>query len=129
MAQNSELTTNQRKAIAALLACSSVEEAARHCGLTSRTLYNYLSDTTFKAELRKRQNALVSSVTAALIGLAGESVKALRDILESKSATDAVKCRAALGWLAQMRQSVELVDLADRLDEVEQKLTQLEAGK
>lgn len=123
MSENDRLTTNQRKALKALLECSTIRAAAEDCDLGEATLYRYLRDDTFKAELRKRQDAVVSSVTAALVGLAGEAVAALRDILESKSASDAVKVRAALGWLGQMRQSVELADLSERVSRLEEQIT------
>jgi len=122
LAKNGVLSANQKKALTALLSHSTVATAAEACALGERTVTRYLSNPTFKAELRARQDAIVSSVTAALVGLAGGSVKTLRDILESKTASDAVKCRAALGWLAQMRQSVELADLAERVAALEEQL-------
>lgn len=122
MAENGALSANQKKALTALLSHPTVAKAAESCGLGTRTLTRYLADETFKAELWKRQDAIVSSVTAALVGLAGDAVAALRDILESKNASDSVKVRAALGWLAQMRQSVELADLVDRIGRLEKVL-------
>jgi len=115
----SELNANQKKALAALLATTSVTAAAERCGLAERTLFGYLANETFKAELRSRQDAILSSVTSALVGLSGEAVATLRDLLESKTATDAVKCRAALGWLRNVRDAVELRDLADRVAALE----------
>lgn len=41
------LTQNQQKAIAALLSSPSREEAARKCGLTSRTLRAYFQNNEF----------------------------------------------------------------------------------
>lgn len=79
--QNPELSRNQAKALQALLTCSTIAEAAECCGLTERTLYNYLADDTFKAELRRRQDEILSSTTAALTGLSQEAVKALADAL------------------------------------------------
>lgn len=122
MSENDRLSTNQRKALKALLECSTIRAAAEDCGLGEATLYRYLRDPLFKAELRARQDGIVSSVTAALVGLAGDAVEALKSILASKDASDAVKVRAALGWLAQMRQSVELADLAERVTALEQTL-------
>jgi hypothetical protein len=118
----SELNTNQRKALVALLAEPTVKAAAESCGLAERTLFCYLSDETFKAELRARQDAILSSVTSALVGLSGSAVQTLRDLLESKTATDSVKCRAALGWLRHTRDAVELADLSDRVAALEQKI-------
>jgi hypothetical protein len=117
-----DLSTNQRKALSALLAEPTVAAAAEKCDLTERTLYRYLNDETFRRELRARQDAILSSVTSALVGLSGEAVQTLRDLLESKTATDAVKCRAALGWLKHTRDSVELADLSDRVAALEEKI-------
>jgi len=121
MSEKSRLSGNQRRALNALLDSTSVRAAAKKANLCESTLYRYLADPVFKGELSKRQDAIVSSVTAALTGLAGESVRTLRGILKSRTASDAVKCRAALGWLSQMRQSVELADLAERVAALEQR--------
>lgn len=118
----SALNANQRRALAALLEHTTVREAAESVGLAERTLYNYLSDETFKAELRQRQDAILASVTSALVGLSGEAVTTLRDLLGSTTASDAVKCRAALGWLRHTRDAVELDSLADRVTALEEAL-------
>ena len=114
------LSTNQRKALKALLECSTIRAAADGCGLSEATLYRYLRDPPFKAELRERQDAVVTAVTAALVGLAGDAVETLRGVLRDAEASDGVRVRAALGWLAQMRQSVELVELAERVSALEE---------
>ena len=117
----SELNTNQRKALAALLATTSVTAAAASCGLAERTLYYYLANETFKAALRARQDAILGSVTASLVGLSGEAVQVLREVLSDPLATHAVKVRAALGWLKHTRDAVILDDLADRVAALEEK--------
>ena len=118
--QKSELSANQKKALVALLASPTIAAAAARCGLSERTLYNYLADDVFKTELRKRQDAVIQSVTAALVGLSTEAVATLRNLLRDPNVSSGVKCRAALGWLAQMRQSVELADLAERVSKLEE---------
>jgi len=118
----SELNTNQRKALVALLAEPTVKAAAESCGLAERTLYLYLTDETFRAELRARQDAILASVTAALVGLSGEAVRVLREVLDDPKATASVKVRAALGWLRHTRDAVELADLSDRVAALEQKI-------
>ena len=120
MPDEAKLNANQKRAIPALLSHSTVGQAAKSVGLSKRTLQRYLSDDTFRRELRRRQDGIVTSVTAALVGQAGEAVKTLRDLLRDPDASGAVRCRAALGWLAQMRQSVELADLAERVSKLEE---------
>jgi len=120
--KESELSTNQRKALAALLACSSVTEAAKTCGLTDRTLYNYLSDATFKAELRARQDETIAAASAALAGLAGDAIDTLRKVLTDPGASHASRVRAALGILQERRRIGELDELASRVTLLEQKM-------
>ena len=120
--QKQELSRNQIKAVSALLAHPSVATAAKACGLTERTLYNYLADPAFKAELRRRQDEVIAATTAALVGLSGNAVAVLQDVLSDPEATHAVKVRAALGWLKHTREAVELDALAERVAALEEKV-------
>jgi hypothetical protein len=73
-----DLTTNKRKSIEALLVASSVREAAKIAGLGERTIYRYMADDEFKAELQARQDAILTGTTAALVGLTYEAIENLR---------------------------------------------------
>ena len=119
---NPKLTNNQRKAINALLQCTTIKGAALAAGLSERTLHRYLNQEHFRVELARRQDATIKATTASLVGLSGAAVEALRDLLQNKETPAGVKARAALGWLAQMRQSVELADLAERVSRLEEVL-------
>ena len=79
---SNELNTNQRNALAALLSHGTVEAAAAACGLTKRTLFRYLNDAAFVAELHRRQDAILGGVVARLTTLAGESVDKLARALD-----------------------------------------------
>lgn len=114
-----DLTTSQRKAIEALLSSPSIRRAALTAHLGERTLYRYLSNDQFRAELRRRQDAVLSQVTSALVGLSGEAVEALHDVLNDAEASDSVRVRAALGWLKEKRETVELQDLVERVSALE----------
>jgi len=72
-----ELNTNQRQALEALLQHGTVEAAAEACSLTKRTLFRYLADDDFSAELHKRQDAILAGVVAKLSTLAGSGVARL----------------------------------------------------
>jgi hypothetical protein len=122
MSESGVLGANRRKAITALLACATIKEAAKRCGLGERTLTRYLADPAFKAELSRRQGAILASVTASLVGLSGEAVAVLREVLRDPDASHAVKVRAALGWLRERRDSIELQDLAERVGELERQI-------
>jgi phage terminase small subunit len=125
MSQNDtkNLTPNQRKALDALLSTTTVSKAALACGLSERTLWRYLADDTFKTALRDRQDATIKATTAALVGLSGEAIQALHDLLIDTETPSAVKARVALGWLDHTRKTVELDDLAQRVADLEAVLT------
>jgi len=122
MTKNDGLSTNQRRAIRALLLKSTVRAAAGQAGLSEGTLYRYLRNPVFKASLHKRQSETISAATAALSGLVGEAVETLRKVLEDKNASDAVRVRAALGILQERRRATELDELSERVSQLEDRL-------
>ena len=75
------LNRNQQKALAALLIHGTAIEAARACGLAPRTLYKYLADDAFTAELQKRQDAILAGVVAKMTTLAGAGMAQLEGAL------------------------------------------------
>ena len=78
----SGLSRFQRRALAALLAHGTVIEAAHACGLAPRTLYKYLANAEFTAELYAHQDAIVTGVVARLTTLAGEGMDKLARALD-----------------------------------------------
>lgn len=122
MAQTGTLSTNQRRALTALLSEPTIRAAAQSAGLGERTVYRYLANDAFRAELSERQAAILAQVTAAMVGLSGRAVETLRDVLDDGEASASVKVRAALGWLQAARQGVELQDLAQRVDRLEERM-------
>ena len=76
------LSTNQRNALAALLAHGTTEAAAGACGLTRRTLSRYLKDGAFVAELYACQDAILAGVVARLTTLAAAGVDKLGHALD-----------------------------------------------
>jgi len=121
-----QLSANQRRAIDALLRTSTVADAARVAGLATRTLWRYLQNDAFLAELRRRQDAATSGTVAALVGLTGEAIAALRALLDGDGVSDAVKARVGLGVLAERHRASEIEILREvvrllRLDIAEAK--------
>lgn len=76
------LNGNQRKALAALLSHGTVEAAAAACGLGKRTLFRYLNDGAFVAELRQRQAAIMGGVVARLTAVAADGIEKLARALD-----------------------------------------------
>ena len=115
----SDLSTNQARAIQALLACATIEKAAEQAGLSGRTVYRYLNEPTFKAALRARQDQAIAAAVAALAGLAGQSIETLRGVMEDTEAAQGVRVRASLGVLSHIHDMIELRDLAERVAALE----------
>ena len=114
-----ELSTNQRKAIDALLAHSRIEDAAAACGLHKRSLFLYVADPSFRDALREQQDKLTAATAARLSGGAGKALATLQAVMDDPKATAAAKVRAAVAWLAAWRQATELDDLSERISRLE----------
>lgn len=118
MATNSDLPTNQRRALDAMLSSPSVEAAARVCGLSSRQLWRYLADDRFKSELQRRRGDVLAASTTGLTAMSQAALDALSTLL-SDSESDSVKARVATSILELMRKSIELDDVLQRLEALE----------
>ena len=75
------LNRNQQKVLAALLIHGTAKEAAAACGLAERTVYGYLANDAFTAELQKRQDAILAGVVAKMTTLAGAGMAQLEGAL------------------------------------------------
>jgi len=112
------LSKNQKRALRALLVERTVRDAAKAAGVSTRTVYNYLSQSNFLSALRARQDELTAATVASLAGGAGLALATLEEVMDS-DATAAAKVRAALGWLKAWRDAVELDSLEKRVSELE----------
>lgn len=113
---------NWAKALAALLTEPTIERAAAACGLAQSTLYGYLRDPAFRAELQGRQGDIIQAAVGALANLAGEAVGVLGEIVKDTEAGPAVRVRAALGILDQAARLAEFATLEDRICELERRV-------
>ncbi len=83
--------------VSALAAGLSQPAAARHAGVSERTVRRRLEDGEFAASVDQARAAVVDRASAQLLGATEQAVAALRDLVES--APPAVRVRAALGLL------------------------------
>lgn len=113
------LSRNQKNAIKALLSTTTVRDAARVCGLSEATIWNYLQDDEFKQALDRRQDEAIKATVASLVGLHEEAVTVLKEILTDSEASDHVRARIGLGVLDRIHKSVELTEVLDRLTRLE----------
>ena len=109
------------------LACgASVDQAARQCSLSTRTVYRRLADSAFRQQLQALRADLVQRTAGALTAAATEAVRTLLE-LQKPSAPPAVRLGAARSVLELGIKLREAADLEERLTALEQQLGVAEA--
>lgn len=115
-----ELTPPKHKAIAALLACRTIGQAAKVAEVAERTLTRWLADPDFKAALAAARRGVFAAAVDGLRQAATEAVETLREVLADKEASAAVRVQAASAILGHAFRAVELADVTERLDRLEE---------
>ena len=116
---NEKLTARQEKAIAALLNEPTVSKAADACGVPLRTLNRWISEPVFGDEYRRlRREAFRHSVSMAQ-KYAPAALNALASIMMDKAAGQSARVAASKAVLDYGRQSLELDDMARRIEKLE----------
>jgi hypothetical protein len=112
----------QRKreaAIAALLGCPTMREAASKAGVSARTLRTWLADPSFRDEYQAARRRIVEAAVEDLQKSMPYAVATLKKHLLAERPADAV--RAALGILDRALKGSELLDLEARIAELERR--------
>ncbi len=110
-------TTNKEKALTALLESSSIADAAKRCALSQETLYRYLRESEFVSDYRNARRQVVENSITQLQQASGEAVEALRRNLSC--ANPSAEIRSAQIILDNALKGVELVDILERLEQIE----------
>ena len=114
-----KLTARQTKAINALLTAKGIQEAAEMSGIGRSTLYRYLGQDVFKKELSRRRSRVIEISGCTLLAYMDKAVKALIQLLDSKSPT--VRLRAVNSLMQHSKDMQELGNLEDRIKALEDK--------
>ncbi len=118
--QQGKLSRVQERAIAALLQESTVEAAAKSAGISERTLRRWQILEPFQTAYKAARRSLVDSALSKLQQATGEAVATLRKNLEcGQSATEV---RAALAILDTAIKGTELMDVEERLQDLEKRI-------
>ena len=125
---NEDLTLNakQRAAIVALLTTGDVTKAATAAGVSRESLYRWLRDPRFKAELRQAEGDAMRGLARRLAGLGDLAADVLRDAMDPKSPIG-IRLRATDLYVSRGPALLELVNVQDRLDALERSAMNLEA--
>ncbi len=113
------MNEKQEKAIPALLACSTLAEAAAAVGVTQRTLHNWLNDESFANEYRRARWTAASQAIARLQAIASEAAEALKDVYSDKGNPASARVSAARCVLELSIKAVELENLEARITALE----------
>lgn len=109
--------TNKEKALAAMLECSSIADAAKKCELSQETLFRYLKEKEFVTDYRNARRQVVENSITQLQQASGEAVETLRRNLSCSSPQ--AEIRAAQIILESAVKGVELIDIIERLENIE----------
>lgn len=115
---------NQQSAIRALLQTRTVTDAATLAGVSERTLFRWLADSTFRAALATAEGELLDAAQRRLLALQGKAIDVLDVLLTPETdIPHGVQLRAAQAVLDSLLKLRELRDLEERLAALESRLT------
>ena len=112
-----ERSRGEDSLLAALAAGSTVEDAAKAAGLSSRTAYRRLADPGFARRLAQTRDELISNALGELVDCASEAVATLRALLSASD--ERVRLSAAKSTLEQLLRLRETLTLSQRLAALE----------
>lgn len=116
---------NEDALLLALACGATVETAAKQCQLSDRTIYRRLKDADFKARLQGVRADMVGRSAGLLTAAASEAMRTLLS-LQKENAPPAVRLGAARAVLEVGMKLREVVDLQNRMDELERLVESLQ---
>jgi transposase-like protein len=113
------LSLDQQKAVVALLREPTVGKAAESVGVDESTLYRWMREPGFNKEFREARRDSFRHAIGLCNKYAPAAVQALMKILQDPAAAHSAKVSAASALLKFSRESIELDDLAARIEALE----------
>jgi hypothetical protein len=116
---NKVLTTRQFGALRALLECDSIIEAAKRANVAETSIYNWLKDETFLAELQAAEKQIIDAAIRVLVADMFENIKVMRSVRDDQSNSATVRLRAAKSLDDSLLKWRELATIESRVYEIE----------
>jgi len=113
------LSVKQRLAIRSLLECSRIEDAADRAGVTDRTVYRWLQDPLFVAELRAAETTALGDAIRSLIADQRSNYDVIKSIRDDRRNSAAVRLRAAVAIDRSLLKWRHFQDFEERVTELE----------
>lgn len=117
------------QAVAALLSCRNVEEAARAAGIGRNTLKRWMRQPEFDAAYRETRAALLTQALARFEAAADAAAKAVLKIMLSPNEPAGARLRAAEIVLEQAAKASSIEELQDRIATLEQNTGQKKSSR
>jgi len=117
--QPKELDAVQEKAIVCLLNEPTIKRAAEAAGVGERTLHRWMTEPVFGAAYREARRLTFSQAIAVCSHYAAAAVHTLARVLSDPASPPASRVAAASNLLKFSRESIELDDLAARVEALE----------
>lgn len=97
MSDFEKLPARQQKAIGALLNTTSLTEASRQCGTSTRQLTRWLqSNSQFQEVYREELRSLHDVLRGSLVNVAGDAIQQLHRIIKTGTATERIKAAGTI---------------------------------
>ncbi len=117
---NDKLTHRQLNTIRHLIESVSIQDASRKAKVTRQTIYDWLKNDEFKAELRRQRDTMVNESLDALKSAVSKATQGLVSLLQTEK--DELKRLVCKDILEFALKALELERLEKRLEGIEQVL-------
>lgn len=113
------LTLRQQRAISALLTERTVTAAAAQVGVTAKTIYRWLQDDAFRAELDAREASIVDETSRVVLRMQHAALAVIASIMANAGESASVRLAAAKTALDYSIRLRELAAIERRLAALE----------
>lgn len=120
--EEKKLNANQRKAINALIDGKTRAQAAMAANVGETTVYRWLEQPEFNAELRQAENQALRTAQRLLVAKIEENLAILDEIKNNSDASDNARIRAIQLELDTMLEWRNVAILEERIAEIEKRI-------
>ena len=124
-----EMTTQEREFLQALLSSKSVNQAIKKVGFSTYKGYTLWNDKEFRAEFNKANDEIITIMLTQLATLSMNALEVLTGVMNNPSEKGAVKVQAAETILDTLLKLRDQQSLSNRMDEIEERLEQMNEGE
>jgi methylaspartate ammonia-lyase len=124
LAENGRLSARQQRLAAALAAGKDVRSAAKAARISERTAYRYLNDPAVRAALSQALDDALSMATRRVVAAMTEALTTLEAVHADTKQPASARVSAARAILAAGPRLREAVDLAERVQRLEEQLSE-----